>query len=144
MTQAKSGQDAEMNTSNWGKHSSGALRTETINNGGREHHTNGYQWESLSEPSPIEPSSGQNPRDPHSHQMHRPLESGYPGGEMGTEKAWVSPGHCHLTYCDSVIAQEALHSASAILDKQGLAQVLEGERLGWVKAVMVFCNKDPD
>lgn len=54
-----------------------------------------------------------------------------------------SPGRCHLTHCDSVVAQEALHTAGTVLDKQGPAQVLEGEGLGWVKAVVGFCNKDP-
>lgn len=102
----------------------------------------------------INVSPSQNPH-PLSHQWTGPRGSSLPPNAqpIGTGVSWgresyregqASPGHCHLTYCDSVIAQEALHAASAILDNQGLAQVLEGEGLGWVKAVMVLCNKDPD
>lgn len=87
---------------------------------------------------------GQDPRDPHTHQMHRLLKLEGLGGEMAAEKCRGNPVCCHHTYCDSVIGQEALDSAGTILDKQGLAQVLEGEGLGWVKAVVVFCNKDPN
>lgn len=76
--------------------------------------------------------------------MHNPLEPGCLWEEITTGKGGASPGCCHLTYCDSVVAQETLYSPSAVLDKQGLAQVLEGEGLGRVKAVVFFCNKDPD
>lgn len=109
---------------------------------GREHYTMAIS--KSSQCTPIEPSSGQDPRDPQSHQMHNPLEPGCLGGEIAAGKGGVSPGRCHLTYCDGVVAQETLHSAGAILDKQGLAQVLEGEGLGRVKAVVFFYNKDPD
>lgn len=107
---------------------------------GREHYTMAISGSS----TPIEPSSRQHPRDPQSHQMHNPLEPGYLGGEIAAGKGGASPGHCHLTYCDSVVAQETLHSPSAILDKQGLAQVLESEGLGRIKPVVFSCNKDPD
>lgn len=90
------------------------------------------------------PPSGQDPRGPHSHQMHNPLKLEHLERETASEKHQGSPGCCHLTYRDSVIGQEALHTASTVLDKQGLAQVLEGEGLGWVKAVVVSCNKDPN
>ena len=90
------------------------------------------------------PPTGQDPRDLHSHQMHNPLKLEGLGGEVTAEKHRGSPGCCHLTYCDSVVGQEALHSTSTILDKQGLAQVLEGDGLGWVKTVVVSCNKDPN
>lgn len=64
---------------------------------------------------------GQGPRDPRSHQKHNTSELRYLGGEVAARKGQVSPGCGHLTYCDSVVAQEALHSPGAVLDKQGLA-----------------------
>lgn len=42
------------------------------------------------------------------------------------------------THNDGIETQKALHAAGAVLDGQGLVQVLEGGGLGWVKAMMAF------
>lgn len=106
---------------------------------GRAHHTNGYRREPLSKAAQwTGPKGSSLPPDAQT------IKTEGLGGEMAAEKCRGSLVCCHLTYCDSVIGQEALHSAGTILDKQGLAQVLEGEGLGRVKAVVVFCNKDPN
>lgn len=42
------------------------------------------------------------------------------------------------THSDAIKAQEALHAAGAVLDRQRLVQVLEGGGLGRVETVMFF------
>lgn len=42
------------------------------------------------------------------------------------------------THSDGIKAQEALHAAGAVLDRQRLVQVLEGGGLGRVETVMFF------
>ena len=64
--------------------------------------------------------------------------SGWGSGWWGGEgEDWLVPSSTHS---DSVVAQDALHAARAIVDRQGLAQVLEGGRLSRVEALVVFWN----
>ena len=66
--------------------------------------------------------------------------SGWESGSLwGEGERWLAPSPTHS---DGVVAQEALHAARAVLDGQGLAQVLEGGRHAWVEAVVIFWNTD--
>lgn len=59
------------------------------------------------------------------------------GWWAGRGEDWLAP---RSTHSDGVVAQDALHAARPIADRQGLAQVLEGGRLSWVEALVIFWN----
>ena len=83
---------------------------------------------------------GQDTKSPLAPDVAQPRArlSGWGGGWWGRKgEDGLAPGSTHS---DGVIAQDALHAACPVVDRQGLAQVLEGGRLSRVEALVVFWN----